>query len=143
MSGNGHGDPQKDEHLSTSPSPQDGDPVYRGQIISAHDHQENHASDYASGHISACDEASVPQASAPRRDLRRVASGLTSDDDLDPLSEQAPGIPTLQASDNAPPAGESTRRSIALPNLSIDTQKFPAESSLVRDIRPLPSISLI
>ena len=143
MPGNGHGDPQKDEHLATSPSPQEGDPVYRGQIISAHEHQEDHASDYTSSHISACDEASAPQISTPSRDLRRVASELASDDDLDPLSEQAPGIPTLQASDNAPPAGEITRRSIALPNLSIDTRKVPAESSLVRDFRPLPPISLV
>lgn len=139
MPGNGHGDPLKDEHLSTSLSPQDGDPVSRGQITSAHEHQEDHASDYASSHTSARDEASNPQTSAPKHTLRRVASELASNEDLDPLSEQAPQVSTSQASDDAPTAGEYPRRSTASPKLSVDTRKVPAESSLVRNIRTLPS----
>ena len=143
MPGNGYGDPQQDEHLSTSPSPQHGDPVLHGQITSAYEHQEDHASDRSSAHISACDEASNPQVSTPKHVVRRVASGRASNKDLDPLSEQAPQVSTLRASDNAHPAPENPRRSAALPNLSIDTRKIPTESSLVRNSQTLPLIPLI
>ena len=139
MPGTGHGDPQKDERLSTSLSPQDGDSDLRGQINSTHEHPEDHASDHASSHISACDA----QTSTLKHALRGAASGSASDEDLDPLSEQASQIIPSQPSDNAPTAGGNPRRSATLPNLSIDTRKVPAQSSLVRKFRNLPSIPFI